>query len=95
MLKSIPGCILFGRNTGAEEARPLDLGPLASPDGDHSWLHDAKSMRQMMELVAAAAGRELDVVIEEMPVTDERFLRLKSVIELGWTKRLSFTIRTT
>lgn len=94
MLKGRPGCILFGRNTSVEKARLLDQGPFASPDGDHTWLHDANIMRRMLKLVEEDTGRKLEVVVDETPLTDEYILGLKVVSELGWTKRLSFTIRT-
>lgn len=95
MLKSKPGCLLFGRNTGAEKARLLDQGPFANTGKDHTWLHDAESMRRMLGLVAEKSGRNLEFVVNEMPITDQRTLSIKAVTELRWTRRLSFTIRTT
>ena len=94
MLKNEPGCILFGRNTGVEKARLLDQGPFASAHGDHTWLHDARSMKSMLQTVAMSTGRDLDVVVEDRPILDERILGLKVVAELGWTRRLSFVVRT-
>ena len=97
MLKDKPGCVLFGRNTGVEKARLLDEGPFGRVDdhGDYTWLHDVESMRLLIEEAAVKAGRECDVMIEETRVMDERILKVKAVEDLGWNRRLSFTICTT
>lgn len=96
MLKDKPGCVLFGRNTGVDEARLLDEGPFGRVDdhGNYTWLHDVESMRGLIEKAAVKSGRKCDVMVEETRIVDERILKVKAVEDLGWNRRLVFTIYT-
>ncbi|KJX95796.1 methyltransferase domain-containing protein [Zymoseptoria brevis] len=98
MLKDEPGCVLFGVNTGVENARLIDDGgPFSRLDEnqEYTWLHDTKSMTRMLDEVAVKTGRQLQVTVEERAIIDPRTLSVQAVADLGWTRALTFTVRTT